>query len=120
MQQSQTYRGLSREYLTKAFKELEDGELTQASEKGWGAAAQIVKAVANERGMDHSSHRDLILRANELTRETGDREIEIQFDIASALHRNFYEDTLDPEAVEWRLEHVARFVDRMEGMLQSE
>jgi hypothetical protein len=31
--------------LGKAWEELRDGDLLQASEKGWGAAAQIVKAL---------------------------------------------------------------------------
>ena len=56
VQQTRAYRDRSREYLAKAFRELEDGDLTQASEKGWGAAAQMVKAVADERGMDHHYH----------------------------------------------------------------
>ena len=59
MQQAQTYRERSREYLSKAFQELSEGDLTQASEKGWGAAAQMVKAVADERGMAHHSHRSI-------------------------------------------------------------
>ena len=46
-QQVKTYQERSREYLAKAFEELEAGDLTQASEKGWGAAAQIVQAAAN-------------------------------------------------------------------------
>ena len=36
--------------LDQANAELETGDLRQASEKGWGAAAQIVKAAAQNRG----------------------------------------------------------------------
>ena len=49
-QQVRTYRELSREYLAKAFEELKAGDLTQASERGWDAAAQIVKALAEQSG----------------------------------------------------------------------
>ena len=40
----------SQDFLTKAYKYFEEGDLVQASEKGWGAAASMVKAVAEERG----------------------------------------------------------------------
>ena len=39
-------------FLTKAGGYLAEGDLLQASEKGWGAAAQMVKAVAEARGWD--------------------------------------------------------------------
>ena len=44
------YRDQSRAYLEQANEELARDDLRQASEKGWGAASQIVKAVAEERG----------------------------------------------------------------------
>ena len=118
-QQVKTYRERSREYLAKAFAELEAEDLTQASEKGWGAAAQIVKAVADERGMDHRSHRAILFAAQELTQETGDYDLEVQFAFASQLHVNFYEATLNHSAVELRLQQVAQFVDRVEGLLRE-
>jgi uncharacterized protein (UPF0332 family) len=65
MQQAHTYQERSREYLSKAFQELEAGDLTQASEKGWGAAAQMVKAVAHDKGMEHHSHRSLLFAAQD-------------------------------------------------------
>ena len=47
------------EFLTKAHAYLAEGDLLQASEKGWGATARMVKAVAETRGWRHSSHGDL-------------------------------------------------------------
>ena len=117
--QQQTYRGRSREYLAKAFKELEDGDLTQASEKGWGAAAQMVKAVANERGMEHRSHRDILVAAQSFAREIADISVQEAFDSAQSLHGNFYEDIFISGEVEWRLRSVARFVDRVEGLIRD-
>ena len=38
-----TYREASRQLLAQARAELDAGDLRQASEKAWGAAAQIVK-----------------------------------------------------------------------------
>ena len=93
MQREQTYQERSREYLRKAFRELADGDLTQASEKGWGAAAQMVKAVANDRGMEHHSHRSPACGQHIESNIGGDAAT--QFAFAEQLHRNFYEDTLD-------------------------
>ena len=50
----QRYSTASRSLLTQAFEELSAGDTQQASEKGWGAAAQIVKAVAHGRGLRES------------------------------------------------------------------
>ena len=50
------YRDQSRAYLEQANEELARNDLRQASEKGWGAASQIVKAVAEERGWEHRGH----------------------------------------------------------------
>ena len=53
MQRTTTYREQSRRgvFLAQAHEELAKGDLQQASEKGWGAASQMVKAVAQERGL---------------------------------------------------------------------
>ena len=116
-QQVQTYRERSREYLTKAFRELEAGDLAQASEKGWGAAAQVVKAVADERGLPHSSHALLIGMAYQLEQETGDPDMAGQFAFAQELHGNFYEGRMPLTGVEMRLRRVADFVTQLERLL---
>ena len=51
MQRTTTYREQSRIFLSEASEELVKGDLQQASEKGWGAASQMVKAIAQERGV---------------------------------------------------------------------
>lgn len=80
--------------MAQARRELADGDLAQASEKGWGAAAQMLKAVAQQRGWDHSRHRHHLVTASRLRSETGDGDIRRLFNTASALHENFYEEAL--------------------------
>ena len=46
-----------------------------------------------------------------LRRETGDTEIYRLFDVASALHANFYEDWRSDESVAEALDDVERFVN---------
>ena len=60
LDRSLTYRDSSRLLLEQATRELSAGDLRQASEKGWETAAQIVKAVAAQRGWQHQSQQTCI------------------------------------------------------------
>ena len=53
---TQKYNTAGRQLLDQARAELYQGDIRQASEKGWGAAAQMVKAVAKSRGWPHRHH----------------------------------------------------------------
>ena len=112
-----TYREQSRIFLEQAYLELREGDLRQAAEKGWGAASQMVKAVAQEKGWEHSHHRELFEVVSRLRRETEDREISRLFEPANFLHANFYEGTMDQADVEDALERVGQFVDKLEALL---
>ena len=103
--------------LAQAYEEFAKGDFMQASEKGWGATAQMVKAIADERGWPHDSHRSLYQIVNELRHETGDAELAILFSAGSTLHVNFYENAYTGDTVEDHLRDVERFVDRAEGLL---
>ena len=69
----------------------------QASEKGWGAAALMLKAIAEQRGWEHGKHRHLSRVASRLRAETGDHDIYRWYQVADTLHGNFYEDETAPE-----------------------
>ena len=106
------------EFQAKAHAYLREGDLLQASEKGWGATARMVKAAAETRGWRHSSHGDLYRAVNRIAEETGDGRIRILFRSASALHQNFYEGYMPEETVADSLRDVeeittllAAFVD---------
>ena len=119
MQRTTTYREQSRIFLAQAWEELAAGDLAQASEKGWGAAAQIVKGIAQERGWPHSKHRDLFSVIRNLRGETGDKELSVQFATASALHINFYDIEYPPEIIEDHLAQVELFVEKCEALLSG-
>ena len=117
---SQTsYTSRSRTYLSQASEELAKGDLCQASEKGWGAAAEMVKAVAAARGWEHGGHRELFQVLSRLVSETNDPELRHMFIMAGQLHTNFYEGWLDHATVEDILSQVTRFVEKMEGLLAA-
>lgn len=108
-----------RAYLAQAADEFARQDYRQASEKGWGAAAQVVKAAAEERGWDHGRHGQLFRVVRLLAEETGQQELRAQFAVAGELHANFYEGFLDPEDVDFYLQRVTRFVDRVERLLSN-
>ena len=113
---TQTYQTAGRHLLTQAHTELAAGDTRQASEKGWGAAAQIVKSVAARRGWSHQSHAALFNVISRLVAETGDDDIRDMFHIANSLHSNFYENWDNAENVSGALSKIERFVDKLEPM----
>ncbi len=115
---TQKYHESSRFLLAQARAELAGGDVRQASEKGWGAAAQIVKAVANSRGWEHRGHSLLFDAVDDLRGETGDEELRRLFDVASALHMNFYEDWRSAGYVGRGLDDVERFLDKMDPLVR--
>ena len=116
---TQQYQQASEQFLAQARTELADGDLPQASEKGWGATVQILKAVAEQRGWEHSRHRHHLVTANRLRSETGDGDIRRLFAVASDLHENFYENHLDAAAVAESLDDVAALVSKLTPLLNQ-
>ena len=110
------YNATGQDFLTKAWSYLAEGDLLQASEKGWGAAAQMVKSIAEARGWPHNGHHELWRVTDRLVEETGDRGIRTAFTVAGALHTNFYEGWLPREHVEDSLTHVEELVAKLEAL----
>ena len=102
------------ELLFKAEEALAQDDLLQASEKGWGAAAHMVKGVAERRGWRHDGHRALYQAVNRLAQETGDSQIRVLFSVASALHSNFYENWMPKEMVADDLTQVRELLRKLE------
>ncbi len=111
-----SYHTASRQLLAQADSELADGDTRQASEKGWGAAAQMVKSVAAKREWSHRSHRDLYNVVSRLVSETGDDDIRRFFDVAGNLHVNFYENWNNAENVAAGLADVKRLLAKLEPL----
>ena len=99
------------EFLARAHAYLADDDLLQASEKGWGAAARMVKAVAEARGWDHNGHGQLHQAIRRLVEETGQGELRDYFSAANTLRQNFYDGFLEAQDVSAYLERVGRLVE---------
>ena len=117
--QAQRYQSTGREFMTKAWKYLAEGDLRQASEKGWGATAQMVKCVAQRRRWRHQSHPLLFTVIDRLEAETGDHRLGTLFHVASSLHVNFYEGWMSRRAVERGLRDVSELVERLDALLDG-
>ena len=114
---TERHQQASEHLLAQARQELADGDLPQASDKGWVATAQILKAVAEQRGWEHHRHRHYHQAASRVRAETGDGEIRRLFDSASALHENFYENDMSPDEVAERLDDVDTLVTKLSPLL---
>jgi len=108
---------LSEKYLKDAEAFLTKGDYVQAYEKAWGAASQIVKALAAREGREIRSHGELHRYVAELSRKRGDREIMRLWFSATSLHQNFYENWFPEEAVIIGVEDVKSFVEKLSKLL---
>ena len=88
----------------------------RASEKGWGAAAPMLKAVAQARGWEHQGHATLRRVVGRLADETGDAEVRRLFRVAISMHTNFYEDQDDADHVSAGLIDVGRFLGKLDSL----
>jgi uncharacterized protein (UPF0332 family) len=107
------YRSAATQLLQQARQELARGDVRQASEKGWGAAAQAVKAVAESRDWKHNTHAGLFNIVTRLAEETRNNDLNSLFVTASGLHTNFYENWLTADMVGVGVDKIAEFVALM-------
>ena len=114
---TQQYQQTNEHFLAQARQELAAGDLPQASEKGWGATAQILKAIAAHRGWEHNRHRHCHRIISRLRAETGDGDIRRLFNTASALHENFYENDMQPDDVADGLDDVEVLLGKLVPIL---
>ena len=107
---------LNGKYLQDAKKLLKEQDYPQASEKLWGATAQIIKAIALKRGKHLQSHAAIIKYVGVLSNELNDKSILISFGIANSLHQNFYEDWLIPEMVLQYAKTVEKLINKLKPL----
>ena len=86
------YREQSRHFLDLVDDELARGELEEASNKLWGAAAHAIKAVAESRGWQHNGHALLEATVVRTVSQGAPAHLVGLYDLASRFHRGFYSD----------------------------
>ena len=103
---------ISRQLITHAREELAVGSRLQAGEKAWGAVVQPMKAIAEQRGWPHQSHRDVREVLSQVALEYG-----FDYDQIEAMsqaywigHENFYENKYSTES-------LTAMIDRVEDVV---
>ena len=110
------YAAMSREYMERAEDYLRQGDLKQASEKSWGAAACALKAIAQVRNWQHQSHSLLFDVSNQIAEELGRADLRDMFQSAKSMHQNFYENWEPEEGVEYAVGRVKQFLTELEAV----
>ena len=105
---------LSRWCMEEAENYLRRRRNIQASEKGWGAAAQALKAVAEERGWNHGSHTLIVDVAQQVADEQGRPDLVDLFAFGQLLHVNFYDDVLGTDTIRIYLDRVKSLLPELE------
>ena len=110
----EAYAATAQDLLRKARSELEAGDLLQASEKGWGAAAHAIKSVAQTHGWEHYAHALLNAAAWRISREHRRPRILTLMDSANSLHQNYYENFFGEEQIETNLGYINELLTELE------
>ena len=84
------YAAQARDFLAKSRDFLAIDDLHQASEKGWGAASHMAKAVAAAQGWEYDTHADFSKVMVNVRRLTNNPRIAELRDTANSLHVNYY------------------------------
>ena len=111
------HRERSRHFLALVDDELTRGELEEASNKVWGAAAHAIKAVAERRGWQHHAHTLLEVAVHRLVHEeNAPGDLLIQYMTASAYHRRFYGSPPPEPYIRAGKELISQFIDTLESL----
>ncbi len=109
---------ISRRLIRQAREELDQGDRLQATEKVWGALAQMMKAHGQQRGwMNLGSHRTVGHIARQLAAEYDDRRIVDAYVAADNGHRDFYDNEMSPPEIDGIITVVANVLPELEGAL---
>ena len=110
---------LAREFLTRSKEYLAQGDLHQASEKGWGAASHTIKAVAAANGWEYEHHDqfdNVVANASQRYRQPG---LIRMADAAHALHVSFYKrkEFIDAGATARRITNIEAMVNTLQPFI---
>lgn len=100
-------------FWNEGLKMFKEGDIRQASEKFWNSIIQLIKAIAEKKGLKHDSHRLIWQVVKVLAKELNKRELIKLFAEIEQFHINFYEGHLDKEEVEIILESAHKLRDEL-------
>ena len=110
------YAFMSRDYMARAEDYLRRGDLLQASEKSWGAAACALKSIAERRGWNHQSHSLLNDLSGQIADELVRPDLQDMFAVARTMHQNFYENWTMEDQVEYGVGRVKEYLAELDAV----
>ena len=113
-QESNKYAALSQRCIGQAENYVRRHHNTQASQKGWDATAQALKAIAAQRGWNHHTPELIIDIAQQTADEQGRPDLVSMFGVTQALQTNIYENWLSGDVIEIYLNEVKTLLPELE------
>jgi uncharacterized protein (UPF0332 family) len=114
------YLQMSRQYIRQAQEELDKGDLSQATEKAWGASAESLKSIAAQRDWNHKSHGLLRDMATQLYMEFGLPRIIDLFGLLENAHTNYYEHRWDRDEVQLHIDRSRELLEALDVLRAAE
>ena len=116
------YRQQARQFLARSRQYLAEDDLHQASEKAWGAAAWMAKAVAERHGWKYDRHEHFNDIVNRARRLSGYADLSDLRSRANELHGYFYTRKvfLSSQDIGEGLDRIATLLDILEPLTESD
>ena len=95
--QTEKHARLAHQMLDQAKREISAGDLTQGSEKLWGATTQALKSYCASHGMPHGKYQHRRRALMDLALQQGNPLVRSTFGVAQSCHSNFYNDWMEQE-----------------------
>ncbi len=115
------YEAQAREFLDLARQYLDQGNLHQASEKGWGAAAHMAKAVALSQGWSYDTHADFYVVLRQASRAVDKERLLDLRATANDLHGNYYRRKrfLNGDEIRRDLARISELVELLSPLVEA-
>ena len=125
VQSPENRRAMSQRFIIQAREEFERGDRIQAGEKAWGAVAQQLKLIGEQRGWRNNSHRQLESIGRQIRAEYPYLDSpELAVALSDAYHKghenfydnHFYDNRRDFDEIEDTVEEVENILPVLESI----
>ena len=107
------------QYRGNAEEAIRRREYRKASELLWGAITQQLKALAALSNITIGQHREFFAFLRQYAAEISDETLYLDFVSLNALHRNFYDEIIPPDAFPSFYEIAITYLERLEGLIKQ-
>ena len=102
------------DYYNNALKYAAKGKFPKASEFLWGAVTQSLKALAATRDITRPTHAAFFNFTRDISKELEDEDFYKSFLFLNTLHKNFYDEVIDPKDFQMYRKEAESFLRKIE------